>query len=82
MSEQNIEELEQKVNLLEDFEESGVKELLDELDQSLTGLEPVKNRIKETAALLIVDKARKKLGLVNESPTLHMSFSGNPGNAE
>ena len=67
------------VNLLEDFEESGVKEVLEELDVSLTGLEPVKTRIRETAALLIVDKARKKLGLMNETPTLHMSFSGNPG---
>jgi probable Rubsico expression protein CbbX len=67
------------VNLLEDFEESGVKEVLKELDVSLTGLEPVKTRIRETAALLIVDKARKKLGLMNETPTLHMSFSGNPG---
>lgn len=67
------------VNLLEDFEESGVKDVLKELDVSLTGLEPVKTRIRETAALLIVDKARKKMGLMNETPTLHMSFSGNPG---
>ena len=67
------------VNLKEDFESSGVAEILSELDNSLIGLEPVKTRIKETASLLLVDKAREKLGLVNESPTLHMSFSGNPG---
>ena len=68
-----------EVNLKEDFESSGVAEILSELDNSLIGLEPVKTRIKETASLLLVDKAREKLGLVNESPTLHMSFSGNPG---
>ena len=68
-----------EVNLKEDFQSSGVADILLELDNSLIGLEPVKTRIKETASLLLVDKAREKLGLVNESPTLHMSFSGNPG---
>ena len=66
-----------EVNLKEDFQASGVAEILAELDNSLIGLKPVKTRIKETASLLLVDKAREKLGLVNESPTLHMSFSGN-----
>ena len=68
-----------EVDLKEDFQSSGVADILSELDNSLIGLEPVKTRIKETASLLLVDKAREKLGLVNESPTLHMSFSGNPG---
>ena len=68
-----------EVNLKEDFQASGVADILAELDSSLIGLKPVKTRIKETASLLLVDKAREKLGLVNESPTLHMSFSGNPG---
>ena len=68
-----------EVNLKEDFQASGVADILTELDNSLIGLKPVKTRIKETASLLLVDKAREKLGLVNESPTLHMSFSGNPG---
>ena len=68
-----------EVNLREDFQSSGVADILSELDNSLIGLEPVKTRIKETASLLLVDKAREKLGLVSESPTLHMSFSGNPG---
>ena len=68
-----------EVNLKEDFQASGVADVLAELDNSLIGLTPVKTRIKETASLLLVDKAREKLGLVNESPTLHMSFSGNPG---
>ena len=68
-----------EVNLKEDFQSSGIADILSELDNGLIGLEPVKTRIKETASLLLVDKAREKLGLVSESPTLHMSFSGNPG---
>jgi len=53
--------------------------VLDELDRSLVGLKPVKQRIKETAALLLVERARKAMGLAHETPTLHMSFTGNPG---
>ncbi len=67
------------IDLRHDFETSGVREVLDELDQALIGLKPVKRRIRETAALLLVDRARKRLGLAQETPTLHMSFTGNPG---
>ena len=67
------------VDLAADFRESGVAEVLEELDRELIGLAPVKRRIRETAALLLVDRARAKLGLSTETPTLHMSFTGNPG---
>jgi probable Rubsico expression protein CbbX len=69
----------QAVDLRAEFEESGVRAVLDELDRELIGLKPVKTRIRETAALLLVDRARRRLGLANETPTLHMSFTGNPG---
>lgn len=67
------------IDLRAEFENSGVKAVLDELDSSLVGLAPVKGRIREIAALLMVERARKSLGLVHEPPTLHMSFTGNPG---
>lgn len=67
------------VDLAREFESSGVAEILDDLDRELIGLAPVKQRIRETAALLLVDRARRQLGLSQETPTLHMSFSGNPG---
>ncbi|MFN3276328.1 MAG: CbbX protein [Paracoccus sp. (in: a-proteobacteria)] len=67
------------VDLAHSFAESGVAEVLAELDRQLVGLAPVKARIRETAALLLVDQARRKLGLATETPTLHMSFTGNPG---
>ncbi|EAU46928.1 CbbX protein [Salipiger bermudensis] len=67
------------VDLAASYEESGVKDILRELDETLIGLAPVKQRIKETAALLLVDKARREMGLATETPTLHMSFTGNPG---
>ena len=68
-----------EVDLSADFRESGVAEVLDQLDRELIGLKPVKQRIRETAALLIVDRARQRLGLTQSTPTLHMSFTGNPG---
>jgi probable Rubsico expression protein CbbX len=70
---------EEGIDLRLEFTESGVGEILDALDRELVGLKPVKQRIRETAALLIVERARKKLGLAHETPTLHMSFTGNPG---
>jgi probable Rubsico expression protein CbbX len=67
------------VDLAAEYEASGVAEVLRELDEELIGLEPVKRRIRETAALLLVDRARRDMGLSQETPTLHMSFTGNPG---
>ncbi|MEI4487614.1 CbbX protein [Frigidibacter sp. MR17.14] len=67
------------VDLAAQYESSGVAEVLRELDAELIGLAPVKQRIRETAALLLVDRARRDMGLAFETPTLHMSFTGNPG---
>ncbi|MFZ8281172.1 CbbX protein, partial [Staphylococcus aureus] len=52
---------------------------LDKLDRELIGLEPVKSRIRDIAALLLVDNLRRTLGLSAGAPSLHMSFTGNPG---
>jgi len=71
--------IEEKVDLRREYEESGVSVVLDQLDNELVGLKPVKTRIREIAALLLVERARKRLGLAHETPTLHMSFTGNPG---
>ena len=69
----------EKIDLNNELISSGVAEVLDQLDRGLIGLEPVKTRIRETASLLLVERARKSMGLATETPTLHMSFSGNPG---
>ncbi len=67
------------IDLQAEYHASGVADILDELDRELIGLSPVKQRIREIAALLIVERARKNLGLSFDPPTLHMSFTGNPG---
>lgn len=69
----------QFVDLRAEYEKSGVAEVLAELDRELIGLRPVKQRIREIAAMLVVERARRSLGLSHETPTLHMNFAGNPG---
>jgi len=59
--------------------QSQVEAVMDELDRDLVGLAPVKQRIRDIAALLVVDKLRLAHGLQAQTPSLHMSFTGNPG---
>jgi probable Rubsico expression protein CbbX len=68
-----------KLDLAALYRESDIGSLLAELDRDLIGLQPVKNRIREIAAYLLVAKARRQLGLEASTPTLHMAFTGNPG---
>ncbi len=59
--------------------ESGAREVLEALDRELVGLAPVKARLREIAALLLVDRARSRMGISAGPPSLHMCFTGNPG---
>lgn len=59
--------------------QSDVEGVLRELEEELVGLAPVKARIRDIAALLVIDKLRKQQGLAAQNPSLHMCFTGNPG---
>ena len=67
------------VNLQEEYAKTDIAKILNMLDEELVGLVPVKSRIREIAALLLIDKIRKGLGITSGSPGLHMSFTGSPG---
>jgi probable Rubsico expression protein CbbX len=67
------------VDLRHEFETVEIAPILAQLDQELIGLLPVKTRIREIASLLLVERIRQKMSLANTYPTLHMSFTGNPG---
>ncbi len=58
---------------------TAVTDVLGRLDAELVALAPVKQRIREIAALLVIDRLRSQVGLASERPSLHMSFTGNPG---
>ena len=59
--------------------EANIESVLDDLDRELVALRPVKTRIREISALLVIDQLRRQAGLAAGRPTLHMSFTGNPG---
>ncbi|MBK1836775.1 CbbX protein [Azospirillum sp. YIM B02556] len=61
------------------YRESGICGMLAGMDRELVGLTPVKTRIREIAALLLVERARRSIGFKAEPPSLHMCFTGNPG---
>jgi probable Rubsico expression protein CbbX len=69
----------EQVDLRHEFNEVGIGDVLDQLDRELIGLKPVKTRIREIASLLLIERIRKRMNLTSEVPTLHMSFTGNPG---
>src|SRR5579862_6369060 len=69
----------ESVDLQAVLRDSQIGEVLDELERELVGLVPVKSRIRDIAALLLIDRLRRNLGLSAGAPSLHMSFTGNPG---
>ena len=67
------------VDLSAAYRGSNIEHVLDALEGELVGLAPVKRRIREIAALLLIARLREEQGLTTEKPTLHMSFTGRPG---
>ena len=61
------------------LERCQVEPVLDELDRDLVGLGMLKQRVRDIAALLVVDTLRRNFGLQSQAPSLHMCFTGNPG---
>ncbi|MBV9161930.1 MAG: CbbX protein [Pseudonocardiales bacterium] len=68
-----------RIDLAKERAEIGIDDVFNALDADLVGLAPVKNRIREIAALLLVDRARARFGLSTSRPNLHMCFTGSPG---
>jgi len=67
------------INLQEEYHKTEIAKILNLLDEELVGLSPVKARIREIAALLLIDKLRQSVGITSAHPGLHMSFTGSPG---
>ena len=69
------------LNLQEEYNKTNIQGVIDNLEEELVGLTPVKARIREIAALLLIQRLRKSLGLGLDAAAvgLHMSFTGSPG---
>ncbi|MCK1709250.1 MULTISPECIES: CbbX protein [unclassified Bradyrhizobium] len=70
---------ETRFDLRKEAEAAGITDTLQQLEQELVGLRPVKNRVRQIASLLLIERIRQRAGLASAPPTLHMSFTGNPG---
>jgi len=68
-----------RVSVKNEYEKTQIEKIIQNLESDLIGLKPVKKRIREIAALLLIDKIRKNIGLNSGNPGLHMSFTGSPG---
>ena len=66
-------------DLRKEAEAAGITDTLQQLERELIGLRPVKNRVRQIASLLLIERIRQRAGLASSPPTLHMSFTGNPG---
>jgi probable Rubsico expression protein CbbX len=69
----------QSVDLQALFTEAQIADVIEQLDRDLVGLAPVKQRVREVAAFLLVSRARAQVGIESEPPSMHMCFTGNPG---
>ncbi|MEB3244038.1 MAG: CbbX protein [Cyanobacteriota bacterium] len=78
-SSEPLETAETRIDLQSAYDTLGIQQLLQQLDEELIGLRPVKARIREIAALLVVNRAREQMDLQTTPPSLHMSFTGRPG---
>ena len=67
------------IDLQQILRDAEVEPVIAQLDNELIGLAPVKARIREIAAFLVISRARAGLGLEAAPPSLHMCFTGNPG---
>jgi probable Rubsico expression protein CbbX len=67
------------IDLQQILADANITEVLEKLDHDLVGLAPVKQRIREIAAFLVVSRARLQLGIESAQPNLRVCFTGNPG---
>ncbi len=74
-----VQHLPASVDLQQILREADIQPVIEQLDAELVGLAPVKARIRDIAAFLVVSRARATLGLDAATPSLHMCFTGNPG---
>jgi probable Rubsico expression protein CbbX len=68
-----------RVDLAAEQQARRITQMLDEFDRQFIGLAPVKARVREIAALLLIDRLRQRYGLTSSRPSLHMCFTGSPG---
>ena len=61
------------------YVQTGIEDILLQLDKELVGLGNVKNRVREISSVLLFDRIRELQELSTLNSSLHMAFTGNSG---
>ena len=61
------------------YVQTGIEDILQEMDQQLVGLQDVKSRVREICSVLLFDRIRELQELSTLNSSLHMSFTGASG---
>nr|AIM52758.1 CbbX [Ochromonas sp. CCMP1393] len=67
------------IDIRDCYVQTGIEDILGELDQELVGLEDVKGRLREISSVLLFDRIREIQELSSLNTSLHMAFTGRPG---
>ena len=59
--------------------QTGIEDILGEMDEQLVGLQDVKSRVREICSVLLFDRIRELSELSTLNSSLHMSFTGTSG---
>jgi probable Rubsico expression protein CbbX len=67
------------IDIKDCYIQTGIEDILGELDQELVGLKDVKHRLREISSVLLFDRIREIQELSSLNSSLHMAFTGRPG---
>jgi len=67
------------IDIKDCYNQTGIQNILQSLDEELIGLKTVKNRLREICSVLLFDRIREIQELSRLNSSLHMAFTGRPG---
>jgi probable Rubsico expression protein CbbX len=67
------------IDIRECYKQTGIENILFNLDKELIGLKEVKNRVREISSVLLFDRIREIQELPVLNSSLHMAFTGRTG---
>jgi probable Rubsico expression protein CbbX len=67
------------IDIRDCYVQTGIEDILLQMDTELVGLKNVKNRVREISSVLLFDRIRQIQELSTLNTSLHMAFTGRPG---
>ena len=67
------------IDIRDCYVQTGIEDILLQMDTELVGLKNVKNRVREISSVLLFDRIRQIKELSTLNTSLHMAFTGRPG---